>query len=90
MSFDIQDYKMFILYLDMKKLSSHLYIFAPVCYGKHWWIWMVDIKNKKFRVLDLFHKKCPLKSRMKLNRFVEEVDHFRDEYVSLILLTVIV
>ncbi|RYR15880.1 hypothetical protein Ahy_B04g072816 [Arachis hypogaea] len=84
-AFDIQDYKMFILYVDMKKLASNPFIFAPVCYADHWWIWMADVKNKKFHVLDPYNKKCPSKERMKLNTFVAEVDHFRVEYASLIL-----
>ncbi|RYQ99280.1 hypothetical protein Ahy_B07g087185 [Arachis hypogaea] len=46
--FDIQDYKMFIPYLDKKKLASHPFIFAPICYADYWWIWMVDVKNKRF------------------------------------------
>ncbi|KAL4293097.1 hypothetical protein AHAS_Ahas18G0094000 [Arachis hypogaea] len=61
---------MYISYLDMKKLSSHPYIFAPVCYGKYWWIWMIDVKKRKFHVIDPYHKTCPSKERMKLNRFV--------------------
>ncbi|RYQ87918.1 hypothetical protein Ahy_B09g095442 isoform A [Arachis hypogaea] len=31
---------------------------------------MADVKNKKFHVLDLFHKKSPLKERTQLNKFV--------------------
>ncbi|RYR29493.1 hypothetical protein Ahy_B01g053898 [Arachis hypogaea] len=46
--FDIQDYKMFIPYLDLKKLASHPSIFAPVCYGEHCWIWLADVRKKKF------------------------------------------
>ncbi|RYR43460.1 hypothetical protein Ahy_A08g039869 [Arachis hypogaea] len=70
--FDIQGYKMFIPYLDMKKLASHPYpyVFVLVCYEEHWWIWMTDVKKRKFHVIDPYHKTCPLKERMKLNRFV--------------------
>ncbi|RYR73476.1 hypothetical protein Ahy_A02g007826 [Arachis hypogaea] len=52
---------MFIPYLDLKKLSSHPY---------HWWTWMADVRNKKFRVLDPYNKKCPSPARMKLNKFI--------------------
>ncbi|RYR34697.1 hypothetical protein Ahy_A10g049691 [Arachis hypogaea] len=68
--FDVQGYRMFIPYLDLKKLESHPFIFALTCYREHWWIWMVDVKNKKLRVLNPYHKKCPLEIRMKLNIFV--------------------
>ncbi|QHN83161.1 uncharacterized protein DS421_20g702250 [Arachis hypogaea] len=68
--FDIEDYKMFIPFLDLKKLASHPYIFAPVCYGEHWWIWMADVRKKKFCILDPYHKKCPSPDRLKLNKFV--------------------
>ncbi|RYR78269.1 hypothetical protein Ahy_A01g003012 [Arachis hypogaea] len=36
--FHIEDYKMFILFLDLKILASHPFIFAPVFYLDHWWI----------------------------------------------------
>ncbi|RYR73471.1 hypothetical protein Ahy_A02g007820 [Arachis hypogaea] len=64
---------MFIPYLDLKKLSSHpcnFFIFAHVCYVDHWWTWMADVRNKKFRVLDPYNKKCPSPARMKLNKFI--------------------
>ncbi|QHO22900.1 uncharacterized protein DS421_12g359070 [Arachis hypogaea] len=37
--FNVEDYPMFIPFLDRKKLASHPYIFALVCYSNHWWIW---------------------------------------------------
>ncbi|RYQ96593.1 hypothetical protein Ahy_B08g092409 [Arachis hypogaea] len=66
----IEDYKIFIPFLDLKKLASHPYIFAPVCYTEHWWIWVADVRKKNFFILDSYHKKCPSESRMKLNKFV--------------------
>ncbi|RYR49339.1 hypothetical protein Ahy_A07g035805 [Arachis hypogaea] len=61
---------MFILYLDKKKLASHPFILTLVFYADHRWIWMTDVKNKKFHVLDPFHKKSPLKERTTLNKFI--------------------
>ncbi|RYR30578.1 hypothetical protein Ahy_B01g055324 [Arachis hypogaea] len=69
-SFDIQDYKMFIHFLDLKELVSHPYIFAPVCNGKHCWIRLADVRKKKICIIDLYHKKCPSPNRLKLNKFV--------------------
>ncbi|QHN81332.1 uncharacterized protein DS421_20g685910 [Arachis hypogaea] len=40
--FRIEDYPMFIPFLDLKKLASHPYIFTPVCYSEHWWIWVAN------------------------------------------------
>ncbi|RYR24565.1 hypothetical protein Ahy_B02g058068 isoform E [Arachis hypogaea] len=44
--FNVEDYPMFIPFLDRKKLASHPYIFALVCYSNHWWIWWL-IKSPK-------------------------------------------
>ncbi|KAL4337683.1 hypothetical protein AHAS_Ahas12G0134700 [Arachis hypogaea] len=49
---------------------SNIMIFAPVCFAEHWWIWVADVRKKKFCILNPFHKKCPSKPRMKLNNFV--------------------
>ncbi|KAL4275625.1 hypothetical protein AHAS_Ahas20G0125900 [Arachis hypogaea] len=68
--FNVEDYPMFIPFLDRKKLASHPYIFAPVCYSEHWWIWVADVRKKKFYILDPYHKTCPSKPRMKLNKFI--------------------
>ncbi|RYR61759.1 hypothetical protein Ahy_A04g018963 [Arachis hypogaea] len=42
-----------------------LQIFAPVCYLEHWWLWVADVRKKKFFVLDPYHKTCPCEPRMK-------------------------
>ncbi|QHO45981.1 uncharacterized protein DS421_6g183410 [Arachis hypogaea] len=68
---------------------------------EHWWIWVADVRKRRFYILDPYHKTCPSEVRMKLNKFVpknvkrekyewdnwtqEEVDHFRVEYASQIL-----
>ncbi|RYR40296.1 hypothetical protein Ahy_A09g046021 [Arachis hypogaea] len=49
-----------------------LQIFAPVCYAKHWWLWVADVR-KKICILDPYHKTYPSKPRMKLNKFVVSV-----------------
>ncbi|RYR21170.1 hypothetical protein Ahy_B03g066436 [Arachis hypogaea] len=36
--FRVEDYPMFIPFLDLQKLKSHHYIFAPVCHSHHWWL----------------------------------------------------
>ncbi|RYR31625.1 hypothetical protein Ahy_B01g056466 isoform B [Arachis hypogaea] len=68
--FRVEDYPMFMPFLDLKKLASHPYIFAPVCYSNHWWLWVADARKKKFVILDPYHKTCPSDERMNINKFI--------------------
>ncbi|KAL4322218.1 hypothetical protein AHAS_Ahas14G0188500 [Arachis hypogaea] len=67
--FKVEDYPMFIPFIDGKKLASHQYIFAPVCYSGHWWLWVIDTTNGRFYILDPLHKKAPSDGRKQLNKF---------------------
>ncbi|KAL4314993.1 hypothetical protein AHAS_Ahas15G0140600 [Arachis hypogaea] len=67
--FKVEDYPMFIPFIDGKKLASHRYIFAPVCYSGHWWLWVIDTTNGRFYILDPLHKKAPSNGRKQLNKF---------------------
>ncbi|RYR55152.1 hypothetical protein Ahy_A06g030398 [Arachis hypogaea] len=55
-SFNVEDYPMFIPFLDRKKLTSHSYV--------------ADVRKKRFYILDPYHKTCPSKDIMKLNKFI--------------------
>ncbi|RYR03198.1 hypothetical protein Ahy_B06g082044 [Arachis hypogaea] len=47
--FRVEDYPMFIPFLDLQKLKSHRYIFAPVCHSQHWWdtiCWGAPLKSR--------------------------------------------
>ncbi|KAL4382215.1 hypothetical protein AHAS_Ahas04G0211200 [Arachis hypogaea] len=68
--FRVEDYPMFIPFLDLKKLASHRYIFAPVCHSDHWWLWIVDTRKKKFYIVDPVHNKSPTEEKTVLNTFV--------------------
>ncbi|QHO19017.1 uncharacterized protein DS421_11g325320 [Arachis hypogaea] len=83
--FRVEDYPMFIPFLDLQKLKSHRYIFTPVCHSFHWWLWIADTRKRKFYIVDPLHNKSPSDARTVLNTFVDEVDHFRVEYASRIL-----
>ncbi|KAL4276759.1 hypothetical protein AHAS_Ahas20G0239300 [Arachis hypogaea] len=61
---------MFIPFLDLKKLASHRYIFAPVCHSQHWWLWLADTRKRKFYIVDPYHTKSPFDERTALNTFV--------------------
>ncbi|QHN99708.1 uncharacterized protein DS421_13g400150 [Arachis hypogaea] len=68
--FRVEDYPMFIPFIDAKKLTSHRYIFAPVCYSGHWWLWVIDTTKRRFYILDPLHKKAPSNERKQLNKFI--------------------
>ncbi|KAL4371122.1 hypothetical protein AHAS_Ahas06G0134200 [Arachis hypogaea] len=67
--FRVADYPSFIPFIDAKKLTSHPYIFAPVCYSGHWWLWVIDTTKRRFHILDPLHKKAPSDERKQLNKF---------------------
>ncbi|QHN99947.1 uncharacterized protein DS421_13g402260 [Arachis hypogaea] len=68
--FMVEDYPMFIPFLDLKKLASHRYIFAPVCHSQHWWLWLADIRKQKFYIVNPYHTKSPSDERTALNTFI--------------------
>ncbi|RYQ96031.1 hypothetical protein Ahy_B08g091487 [Arachis hypogaea] len=68
--FRVEDYPMFITFLDLKKLASHRYIFAPIYYSQHWWLWLADTRKRKFYIVDPYHTKSPSDERTALNTFI--------------------
>ncbi|QHO30957.1 uncharacterized protein DS421_8g237460 [Arachis hypogaea] len=68
--FRVEDYPMFIPFIDAKKLTSYPYIFAPVCHSNHWWLWLIDTRKQRFYILDPYHTKCPADERNELNKFI--------------------
>ncbi|QHO13022.1 uncharacterized protein DS421_15g511940 [Arachis hypogaea] len=67
--FRVEDYPSFIPFIDRKKLTSHLYIFAPVCHSGHWWLWVINTTKRKCHILDPLHKKAPSDERKQINKF---------------------
>ncbi|KAL4327890.1 hypothetical protein AHAS_Ahas13G0145300 [Arachis hypogaea] len=67
--FRVEDYLSFIPFIDVKKLTSHRYIFAHGCYSDHWWLWVIDTTKRRFHILDPLHKKAPSDERKQLNKF---------------------
>nr|AEL30368.1 hypothetical protein 205D04_8 [Arachis hypogaea] len=68
--FRVEDYPMFIPFLDLQKLKSHRYIFALVCHSQHRWLWFTDTRKRKFYIVDPYHTKSPSDERTALNTFV--------------------
>ncbi|KAL4391382.1 hypothetical protein AHAS_Ahas03G0239500 [Arachis hypogaea] len=67
--FRVEAYPNFIPFIDRKKLTSHPYIFAPVCHTGHWWLWLINTRTRKCQILDPLHKKAPSPQRKQLNKF---------------------
>ncbi|XP_057760744.1 uncharacterized protein LOC130981139 [Arachis stenosperma] len=67
--FRVEAYPSFIHFIDRKKLSSHPYIFAPVCHLGHWWLWLINTTKRKCQILDPLHKKAPSDERKDINKF---------------------
>ncbi|XP_052116647.1 uncharacterized protein LOC110280267 [Arachis duranensis] len=67
--FRVEAYPNFIPFIDRKKLSSHPYIFAPVCHSGHWWLWLINTRTRKCQILDPLHKKAPSEERKEINKF---------------------
>ncbi|KAL4338806.1 hypothetical protein AHAS_Ahas12G0247000 [Arachis hypogaea] len=67
--FRVEAYPSFIPFIDRKKLTSHPYIFAPVCHSRHWWLWLINTTKWKCHILDPLHKKAPSDERKDINKF---------------------
>ncbi|MED6161277.1 hypothetical protein PIB30_059300 [Stylosanthes scabra] len=60
-------------YIDESKMKSAPFLFAPILYAKHWWLYVLDVDNKKFYAMDSLNPKSPGGDRNKLGRFVSSV-----------------
>ncbi|RYR63968.1 hypothetical protein Ahy_A03g010139 [Arachis hypogaea] len=67
--FRVEAYPSFIPFIDRKKLTSHPYIFAPVCHMGHWWLWLINTTKRKCHILDLLYKRAPSDERKQVNKF---------------------
>ncbi|MED6167863.1 hypothetical protein PIB30_006834 [Stylosanthes scabra] len=50
-----------------------LTLFAPVLYANHWWLYVLDVENRKFYTLDSLNPKSSGGDRNKLGRFASNV-----------------
>ncbi|MED6207551.1 hypothetical protein PIB30_036798 [Stylosanthes scabra] len=55
--------------LDRDKLKSHSVLFAPVVFSNHWWLYVLDVDNKEFYIVDSMYSIAPNQQRNKLHRF---------------------
>ncbi|MED6116980.1 hypothetical protein PIB30_105472, partial [Stylosanthes scabra] len=63
----------YMVYLDKKKLLTHRFIFAPVLFSEHWWLYVMDIEKREFFVLDSKNIVSPSDERSSLNRFASNI-----------------
>ncbi|MED6190362.1 hypothetical protein PIB30_105096, partial [Stylosanthes scabra] len=65
----LKDHADYMGLLDRDKLKSHSALFAPVVYSNHWWLYVLDVDNKEFYIIDSVHGINPNQQRAKLHRF---------------------
>ncbi|MED6209421.1 hypothetical protein PIB30_054530 [Stylosanthes scabra] len=73
--------------VDNNKLITHRYIFAPVLFSRHWWMYVLDKVKKNFFVIDSRPKEDPGPDRTKINKLAEKLQEFRSEIISAIILS---
>ncbi|MED6135408.1 hypothetical protein PIB30_046147 [Stylosanthes scabra] len=59
----------YLKYIDREKLSSRRFVFAPVLYSEHWWLYVLDKNVQKMFVLDSKNISPLTDERTTLNKF---------------------
>ncbi|MED6177136.1 hypothetical protein PIB30_095087 [Stylosanthes scabra] len=65
----LKDHEEYVQLLDMDKLKSHSILFASALYSSHWWLYVLDVENKEFYIVDSVYGIAPNQMRNKLHRF---------------------
>ncbi|MED6119182.1 hypothetical protein PIB30_009582 [Stylosanthes scabra] len=65
---DLKD-QQFIDLLDNEKLRRSRDLFAPVLYSRHWWLYVLDVENREFFILDSVFGVNHDQQRQKLHKF---------------------
>ncbi|MED6201323.1 hypothetical protein PIB30_093784 [Stylosanthes scabra] len=73
----------YMVYLDKKKLLTHRFIFAPILFSEHWWLYVMDIEKREFFVLDSKNIVSPSDERSSLNRFAVGSCSLLPRYVNI-------
>ncbi|MED6126163.1 hypothetical protein PIB30_075683 [Stylosanthes scabra] len=63
----------FLAYLDREKLNSHRFLFAPVLYSEHGWLYVLDKFSQEMFVLDSKNISSPSSERTELNKFASNI-----------------
>ncbi|MED6105963.1 hypothetical protein PIB30_000085 [Stylosanthes scabra] len=65
----LTNHEEYLKYIDMEKLFSHRFVFAPVLYSEHWWLYVLDKNVPEMFVLDSKNISSPIDERTTLNKF---------------------
>ncbi|MED6122814.1 hypothetical protein PIB30_043404 [Stylosanthes scabra] len=63
----------YMVYLDKNKLLTHRFIFAPILFFEHWWLYVLDVEKREFFVLDSKNIVSPSDERSSMNRFASNI-----------------
>ncbi|MED6197156.1 hypothetical protein PIB30_054077 [Stylosanthes scabra] len=65
----LKNHTEYLAYLDREKLNSHRFLFTPVLYSEHWWLYVLDKSKQEMFVLDSKNISSPSSERTDLNKF---------------------
>ncbi|MED6146881.1 hypothetical protein PIB30_038833 [Stylosanthes scabra] len=71
----LRNHDEYLHYLDREKLVSHRFLFAPVLYSEHWWLYVLDKSVPEMFVLDSKNISSPTDERTTQNKFAEKDRH---------------
>ncbi|MED6182441.1 hypothetical protein PIB30_028434 [Stylosanthes scabra] len=63
------NHKEYISYLDKKRLMTRRFLFAPILYSQHWWLYVLDVNQRNIFVIDSRKTKSPSPERIEMNKF---------------------
>ncbi|MED6212130.1 hypothetical protein PIB30_080306 [Stylosanthes scabra] len=69
----LKNHEEYLIYLDREKLLSHRFLFAPMLYSEHWWLYVLDKSQQEMFVLDSKNISSPTDERTALNKFAMEL-----------------
>ncbi|MED6206550.1 hypothetical protein PIB30_028007 [Stylosanthes scabra] len=71
--------------LDKEKLKTSSALYAAVVYSNHWWLYVLDVVQREFFIIDSIHGINQNQTRQKLHKFADQLDEFRREIVAKLL-----
>ncbi|MED6224336.1 hypothetical protein PIB30_082999 [Stylosanthes scabra] len=69
----LKNHTEYLAYLDREKLNSHRFLFAPMLYLEHWWLYVLDKSKQEMFVLDSKNISSPSSERTDLNKFASNI-----------------
>ncbi|MED6173859.1 hypothetical protein PIB30_063605 [Stylosanthes scabra] len=69
----LTNHKEYLDYIDREKLVSHRFVFAPVLYSDHWWLYVLDKTLPEMFVLDSKNISSSTDERTTLNKFSSSI-----------------